>query len=358
MKVLVISPHPEGIVPGQRLKYEQYFDYFRENGIEVEVSPFICNAFQDILYTRGNTALKIIYTLRGYIQRTRDLFRLRDYDAIYIFLYVTPFGPPVFEWLYSKFQPRFIYDIDDLVFLKAKSKANPIATWIKGRKKMAFLMKRARHVITCTPFLDQYARQFTQHTTDISSTINTDTYLPDNTYQNGKTLTIGWSGSHSTSQYLHLLTEVLKKVQSEFDIKILVIGDPDFKLPGVDVKAIPWRRETEVEDLQQIDIGLYPLPDEQWVHGKSGLKALQYMALGIPTVASAIGANYRVMEHRVSGFLVKTHEEWYTAIVQLIQDPALRSDIGRNARNRVEQYYSIRANRDVYLSILKNVMQD
>lgn len=357
MKVLVISPHPEGIVPGQRLKYEQYFDYFRENGIEVEVSPFICNAFQDILYTKGNTGRKIGYTIYGYLQRIRDLFRIRRYDAIYIFLYVTPFGPPVFEWLFCKVQPRFIYDIDDLVFLKAKSKANPIATWIKGRKKMAFLMKRARHVITCTPFLDNYARQFTQHTTDISSTINTDTYKPVNTYRNGQTLTIGWSGSHSTSQYLFLLTDVLRKVKAAFDIRILVIGDPEFTIPGMEITAIAWNRDTEVEDLQQIDIGLYPLPDEQWVHGKSGLKALQYMALGIPTVATAIGANYRVMEHEVSGFLVNTQEEWYNALVRLINDPELRSQIGKNARARVEQYYSIRANRDTYLSIVKKVME-
>lgn len=218
-------------------------------------------------------------------------------------------------------------------------------------------MKRARHVITCTPFLDNYARQFTQHTTDISSTINTDTYQPVNTYRNGQTLTIGWSGSHSTSQYLSLLTDVLRKVKAAFDIRILVIGDPEFTIPGMEITTIAWNRDTEVEDLQQIDIGLYPLPDEQWVHGKSGLKALQYMALGIPTVATAIGANYRVMEHEVSGFLVNTQEEWYNALVRLIKDPELRSQIGKNARARVEQYYSIRANRDTYLSIVKKVIE-
>lgn len=354
MKILVICPHPQGIVPGQRLKYEQYFDYFRQNGIQVEVSPFISEPFQKILYIRGKIGLKIYYTLLGYLRRIRDLFRLRRYDGIYIFLYVTPFGIPFFEWLYTKVQPAFVYDIDDLVFLKAKSKANPIAQWIKGRSKPAFLMKRAKHVITCTPFLDNYARQFTLHTTDISSTIDTDVYRPLESTESHGPITIGWSGSHSTSAYVGLLSDVLRRIKQEFSVKILVIGDPGFSIQGLEMEAIAWNNETEVQDLQRIDIGIYPLPDEQWVYGKSGLKALQYMALGIPTVATAIGANFRVIKHGESGFLVKTDDEWYSTISRLISDPSLRSEIGRKARARVEKYYSIKANRDTYLNILKN----
>ncbi|MDB5271908.1 MAG: hypothetical protein JWO58_275, partial [Chitinophagaceae bacterium] len=305
-KLLVICPNPEHVAPAQRLKYEQYFGYFRANGIEVTVSPFMSNRFQHIVYKKGHYIEKVYWTFFGYLKRIYDLFRLPFYDGIYIFLWVTPFGFPLFESLFVRMNKRMVYDIDDLVFLAPPSKANSLIAPLKGKKKMAFLMKKAKHVITCTPFLDEYVRQFTSHTTDISSTINTETYLPVNSYSNESPLIIGWSGSHSTSAYLTLLETPLRKLKAKYNFNILVIGDSSFHFQDLSCTAIAWNETTEVSELQKIDIGLYPLPNEEWVLGKSGLKALQYMALGIPTVATAIGANFRVIEDGISGMLVNT----------------------------------------------------
>ncbi len=141
------------------------------------------------------------------------------------------------------------------------------------------------------------------------------------------------------------------------DFRLLVIGDKEFKMEGVDVTSIAWQESTEVIDLSKIDIGLYPLPDEEWVLGKSGLKALQYMALGIPTIATAIGANFRVIEHGVSGYLVKDDQQWLDAIIALANDSQLRESIGTKAAERVEQYYSINANAPVYLKIMDSLLK-
>ena len=203
--------------------------------------------------------------------------------------------------------------------------------------------------------LDEYVRKYNQNTTNISSTINTDTYIPTNKYNNSNQLVLGWSGSHSTSQYLYLLESVLKKISNTHSVKILVIGDASFNIDGIELEAVPWRESTEVDDLRRIDIGLYPLPDEPWVYGKSGLKALQYMALGIPTVASAVGMNFKVIEDGVSGFLVKNDREWITTITRLIDDPALRERVGKASRSRVLETYSVKVNQPTYLSIFKEV---
>lgn len=355
-KLIVICPHPEHEAPGQRLKYEQYFDYFRANGIDVTVSSFMTERFQKIVYKKGFLLEKVFWTIIGYFRRLIDLVRLPFYDGVYIFLWVTPFGFPVSEALFCAVNKNIIYDIDDLVFLAPGSKANSFIAKLKGKNKMAYVMKKARHVITCTPFLDAYARQFNQHTTDISSTINTIKYKVVNAYSNDKPLVIGWSGSHSTSKYMKLLERVLVKLKEKHAFKLLVIGDADFKLEGIEVEAIKWQESTEVQDLQRIDIGLYPLPNEEWVMGKSGLKALQYMALGIPTIATAIGANFRVIESGVSGYLVNNDEEWMDALEMLITHPDLRAKMGEQARLRVEQHYSILANQDTYLAILNKVM--
>ncbi len=147
----------------------------------------------------------------------------------------------------------------------------------------------------------------------------------------------------------------MKNISDTHSIKILVIGDASFNIDGVNVEALPWRESTEVDDLRRIDIGLYPLPDEPWVYGKSGLKALQYMALGIPTVASAVGMNFKVIEDGVSGFLVKDDHEWITIIERLIDDPDLRARVGEASRLRVLNTYSVKVNQPTYLSIFKEV---
>nr|WP_225986615.1 glycosyltransferase family 4 protein [Rufibacter sp. LB8] len=219
-------------------------------------------------------------------------------------------------------------------------------------------MKVADHVITCTPHLDTFVRQYNHKTTDISSTINTQIYKPRENYSiSNNKLTLGWSGSHSTSKYVYLLKDVFIKLKETTDFRLLVIGDKEFKMEGVDVTSIAWQESTEVIDLSKIDIGLYPLPDEEWVLGKSGLKALQYMALGIPTIATAIGANFRVIEHGVSGYLVKDDQQWLDAIIALANDSQLRESIGTKAAERVEQYYSINANAPVYLKIMDSLLK-
>jgi glycosyltransferase involved in cell wall biosynthesis len=229
--------------------------------------------------------------------------------------------------------------------------------FLKGKNKMISLMKKAHHVITCTPHLDKFVRQYNNNTTDISSTINTKNYIPVNSYSNHDVLTIGWSGSHSTSKYVYLLEEVLLELSKIYDFQLLVIGDASFHIDGLKCESIKWDEDTEVRDLQRIDIGIYPLPDEEWVLGKSGLKALQYMALGIPTVASAIGANYRVIEDGISGSLVNSNVEWKEALEEYLINSELRKKHGLKARTRVEELYSVKANEPVYLEVINKVIE-
>lgn len=357
--MLVICPHPEGLAPGQRLKYEQYFRHFEEAGVEVIVKPFESMGFWNVKFKKGYGAIaaKVFWTIIAYIQRFFLLFSIPRYDVVYVFLWVTPFGPPIFEWFTAKLAKRMIYDIDDLIFLKNTSYDSKLVDALKGKNKPKFLMKHADHVITCTPFLTEYALQFNPDTTDISSTINTDLYRQKTDYslREGK-LVLGWSGSKSTAKYLRLLEPVFAELKKQIDFKIVMMGDADFTLPGYEVEAMDWREEIETKTINRFDIGLYPLPNEQWVYGKSGLKALQYMATGVPTVATAIGANYRVMETGVSGFLVETPEQWIERILQLAKDEQLRRYIGTNAHERVEKSYSVRANAPVYVGILQKVL--
>lgn len=355
-KILFLSPYPFDKAPSQRLKYEQYYPFIEKAGFEITTSSFVDEAFWKIIYNEGNSFLKAVHALKGYFKRIIDLVTIRKYDVVYVHLWVTPLGIPFFEWLFSVFAKKIVYDIDDLIFLGHTSDANKKSKFLKGKSKAIYLMKKANHVITCTPMLDEFVKKYNSNTTDISSTINTDTYIPKSTYVLRKKVVLGWSGSHSTSKFLHLLDGALLDLKKELDFELLVIGDSDFKLNGINVNAISWSASTEVHELSKIDIGLYPLPDEPWVYGKSGLKALQYMALGIPTIATAIGANFRVIESGENGLLVKSDEEWKTAIISLIKDEKLREKLGKQARTHVVNNFSLHANKHKYLEILTKMV--
>jgi len=356
--MLVICPHPVGYAPGQRLKYEQYFDAFEEAGYEVTVSPFMSETFQKIVYKKGHFFQKALWTIAGYFKRVGDLFRIGNYDVVYVFLWVAPFAPSVFEKLTRKLAKKLVYDIDDLIFLNPPSSTNPLIHYLRSPRNHIALMKSADHVITCTPYLDEFVKKYNQHTTDISSTINTDLYQPKANYaiDADRKFVIGWSGSHSTSKYLHLLDDVFVELAKEYSFKLMVMGDASFRLEGVEVEALPWKEKYEIKVISQFDIGVYPLPDEQWVLGKSGLKALQYMALGIPTIATAIGTIHRIIDNGENGFLVRSKEEWKQQIIDLMTNERLRQKIGKKAVKTVKQFYSIRSNKDKYLEILDRLV--
>lgn len=353
-KILLLCPHPEGYVPGQRLKYEQYLDIFRQNGYTVDVSPFMSEAFQKIVYTRGNYAKKVFWTLAGYFRRMGELFKIRQYDIVYVFLWVTPFGPPFFEKLVRRLGKSVIYDIDDMIYLQDhKSKANPVISKLKGKTKPIYLFKSADAVITSTDAIQDFASKLNNNVVHIPVTIDTARYRPKDSYVvRDRPIVLGWSGSMSTSPYLHLLDDVLKELRKEINFTLLVMGDEHFAIEGITVEALPWKEVYEVEVIRRFDIGLYPLPANDWVLGKGGGKALQYMAAGVPTVATDVGINYKIISHNENGFLVKTKEEWADALRKLIHHEALRKSVGIKAVKTIEEMYSVNTNKEKYLQIL------
>jgi glycosyltransferase involved in cell wall biosynthesis len=351
--MIVLCPYPQERAPSQRLKFEQYYADWRAHGWTVDVRPFWDEEAWRILYKPGQRAAKVRALARGLARRRGDVADALAADLVYLHLEAAPVGPPWMERRIARAGVPIVYDVDDMVHLPHGSRANPFMRWVRGSGKVPELLRLARQAIVCTPYLETFARQFLDEVTNISSTIDTDAYLPRGVRPTSERVVLGWSGSHSTSPYLHLLDDVLRSLQEELGTRLLVLGDARFAADGLELEARPWRLESEVGDLRDIDVGLYPLPHEEWVLGKSGLKALQYMALEIPPVVERIGVNSEIVRHGENGFLAEGPREWAECLRRLVRDPELRARMGRQARLTVEARYSVRANAHRYRAVLE-----
>lgn len=353
-KIVFLSPYPFGTAPSQRLKYEQYYSALEKAGFAIKTSSFVSNDFWKIIYQNGFTFLKIVYTLKGYFRRFLDLLTIRKYDVVYIHLWVTPLGLPIFEYLVCLLAKKVIYDIDDMIYLQQKS--SRFVDKIKGKNKPIVLMKKANHVIVCSPFLKEFVAQYNKNITTILATYDTEKSLPTKTHTTKDTTTIGWTGTHTTLKYLDIVAPALANIAKIRKIEFLVICNAPYYNNLFSVQNIKWTAEAELDDLRKIDIGIYPLEKEEWVLGKSGNKALAYMNLAIPCVATNFGTNKIVIENEINGYLADNIADWEKYLLLLIDDVEQRKKIGEAARATVEKFYSVKNNTPIYVDILNKMI--
>ena len=356
-RILVLCPYPQGVAAGQRLKYEQYLDDWRAAGFEVTVSSFMDQRLWDAAYAPGRRAAKLWGTLRGHARRMRDLARIGRYDIVYISMWVTPFGSSWAERMVRRRARALVYDIEDNLLADDGAPAG-LRQRLKGKGKARFLLERADHVITASPFMvDRYRQRNAKGAvTLIYPSVDTDEFRPREGRGEGRPV-IGWTGTFSSVPYLDLLRPVLRELASRVDYKLVVIGNFDWSLPGVDLEVLTWSREAEVAQMQRLDIGLYPLPNDDWVLGKAGLKVIQYMAFGIPSVSSAIGTAIHQVTDGEDGFLVDSDTEWLEVLERLCRNPDERARVGRAARAEAVTHYSRQATGKQYLTVLDTVQE-
>jgi len=285
---------------------------------------------------------------------------MHKYDVVYVFQWVTPFGSIFFERITRLLSKNLIYDIEDNTTDVVSGGVNSIISPLKNPKKNKFLMKVADYVITSSPTLNEHCFQVNNRgrCRYISSSVDTNKFLPSNSYSNDKKVVIGWTGTFTSKKYLDLLKNALKVLKSRCDFKLLIIGNFEYDFPGIDIEVIQWSSESEIKDMQKIDIGIYPLSDEPWVYGKSGLKAIQYMAFGLPTVATDVGTTSKIIEHMKDGCLVNNDKEWVEVLEILIKEPKLRKTLGQNARKKIVNKYSTDVIKAEYLSILNKLCKE
>ncbi len=358
MRLLAIVPSVYDTNPSQRFRIEQWEPLLRARGVEITYKPFETKELNAVLYKQGQMAEKLRLVLKSVSRRFKEVRAARDYDAVYVLREAALLGPPLFERWIARTGVPFIFDFDDAVFVPYVSPSNGYLSYLKFPGKTRSICRLAAHVMAGNEYLADYAREVNNRVTIIPTTIDTEKYTIEPRATENEMPVIGWSGSYSTAQHLATLRGALQRLARQERFLLRVIGAPGFKIEDVNIEAIPWRPETEVSELRTFDIGVMPLPDDQWSRGKCGLKALQYMALAVPTVCSPVGVNTEIIQDGENGLIAATEDEWVEKLTQLLRSAELRQRLGRAGRATVDARYSAEVQAPRVFQIIESVVGD
>ncbi|SCX77294.1 glycosyltransferase family 4 protein [Alkaliphilus peptidifermentans] len=346
MKILLLPKYfPEGA--SSRYRTHNYIDYFIKNGHEVTIKPLFYDGYVKNLYQKKSKDYPRI--LSDILNRAKHLLKNKSkYDIIIIEKELFPYFPYIFERILLQ-NSRYTLDYDDAVSTKYKGgiikkvlgdkinnlSENALATAVGNRWYWEEITKGNLVYLPTVVDLNKYPIK------GIKKPVN---YIP----------IISWIGSPSTVKYIYRIKSVLVELIKVCQFKLRVIGG-NIDIEGLNIECLPWCEDKEFEHLFSSDIGIMPLHETPWEYGKCGFKCIQYMASGLPVVASALPANEEIIIHGETGFIAKDDNEWYEYLKLLLTEPNKRISYGGKARMRVEKNYSYQVWGSKYIEHIENL---
>src|ERR1051326_7053071 len=370
MKVLALASYPREAA-ATRYRLEQFVGPLAERGITLTIRPFLDSRRFEQLYRRGALPRTIFGLITSALLRFKDVAAATKADVILIQREAMIFGPPVIEWLMTRVLKRpVVLDLDDATYVSYTSPTyGGIGSTLKWFSKTDDLIRWAKLVICGNRSIAEYVSSKGSRACVIPTVVDTEVFRPAGSneepggigsasWSNSGGPVLGWIGTHSTFPYLESIFPVLTKLAKDhhFRLKIVGAGKAEITVPGVEVENLPWTLEREVRDFQSIDIGLYPIDTRlygEWAQGKSGFKAIQYMAVGISYVATPIGAAAEIGEAGKTHFFASSDDEWHDALELLLTNHARRIEMGAAGRRHAVEHYGLESQADKLASALR-----
>ncbi len=318
-------------VAASRYRVLQYMPYLKEQGIEATVSRFP----------------------KGFFKKLKLFKSLNKYDILFI---QRKRYPILWLKLIRKNARKIVYDFDDSIMHRSSKRANHN---LKKRAKMfKDMVNAADHVIAGNRYLKEKTTPYTRNITIIPTPINMAAYPQKKYSDNNDSIILGWIGATGSIHYLEKMKSLFNILGKSFDnLKLKIVCNTFFDCENMEVEKKIWNEKDEVADIQSFDIGLMPLMDDPWSHGKCGLKILQCFAVGVPVVCSPAGVNKEIVKDGVHGFWANTQEEWIEKLKTLIKDHDLRKRMGMEGRKKVIEHYSVEANAPKMLKVFQQLCQ-
>lgn len=367
MRILAVSNFPVEAA-ATRFRVAQFVEPLRERGIELDVRPFLNSEQFERMYASGGTLSKAAGMLGSVLRRSREVLSSRRYDALFVQREAMFFGPAVFEWMFQEIgNLPMVLDLDDATYVPYESPTyGPIGTRLKFFGKTDWLIRRAAAVTCGNRFIAEYVESKGTSAVVVPTVVDLDVFRPrESPVTDDDVLTLGWIGTHSTYPSLEWLSPVLQRLACDhhFVLRVVGSGREKIEIDGVTVENLRWSMNREVEDFRNLDIGLYPIvtsasASEEWIKGKSGFKAVQYMAVGVPFVMSPIGVCAEIGINGETHLNAESAEDWYNSLNNLLSNPQLRMQMGQSARAHSVVNYSLATIIDRIEMLFGNVTRD
>lgn len=352
MRILALTRYGR-LGSSSRVRFYQYFPYLQSNGLEIVTAAFFDDEYIRKLYSGQKPSIQSI--AGAYIKRLSDVAHHTSFDLIWVEREIFPWFPALFEFLLNRMHTPYVVDYDDAVFHRYDMHPSFVVRTFM-RHKIDRVMRNAALVLAGNEYLAKRASQAGSNNIELlPSVVDVSRYL-QKTARNDSVFTIGWIGSPVTAPYLDIIRDAVSAVGSDPSIRIALLGagsaDP---FPAIPTAKLSWNEESELSIGQYFDIGIMPLADGPFERGKCGYKLIQYMAGGLPVIASPVGVNRQIVEHNINGYLASSTEDWMLALRTLKQDIQKRYKMGQAGRHKAEKMYNLQVTAPKLLSLLSNV---
>lgn len=345
LRLLVLAPKPAGLSPGQRFRLEQWAPVLKErHGIEFDFVPFESPRLTELLYRHGHLPQKAFWVAWDFLRRAKAVLRARRYDGVIVYREVSLIGPALYERVLAGLGLPIFYDFDDAIWSPGHqiSPANGIFSRLHFWGKTGTICRLSAAVLAGNEYLAGYARERNSNVFVLPTSIDLASYpvVPEPPIDDG--FIVCWTGSTTTLVNFEHARGTLERLAARrrLIVKVICNEPPKRPIAGAENVFVKWQEKGEAEEIGACHAGIMPLPDDEYLRGKCGLKALQYMATGRPVVISPVGMNRELIRSGENGFLAGSEDEFVEALEKLAESAGLRARLGAAARRTVEEGYS------------------
>ncbi len=349
MKVLALTRY-NYLGPSSRLRFYQYLPYLKEHGIAVTIAPLLGDDYLSNLFA-GKPHPRSLITLK-YLHRISDLMKSRNYDLLWIEKELFPWIPGWTEQFLGLLKVPYVLDYDDAIFHSYDLNKRKFVRFFLG-DKIKKIMAGAAIVIVGNNYLADYAHRSGAARVEVIPTVIDLNRYNNPHFHSNKLFTIGWIGSPSTAKFLYLVQSALAEVCYEGHAQVVLVGSGPILMQNVQLDIRSWEENSEVKQIQSFNAGIMPLFDEPWERGKCGYKLIQYMACGVPVVASPVGINSEIIEHGINGFVARDRQEWVYYLNLLKNQPDLCIKLGEMGRKKVESHFCVQVTAPLLAKLLQ-----
>jgi glycosyltransferase involved in cell wall biosynthesis len=346
-KSLLCLSYLTDINASSRQRVYNYIPYFEKYNIRTTVAPPTAVETYQKLFLPWQIRDQLKYFIILFLKRFSHIFSASNYDVVLFqrelfseFFY----DPPFWVFPLRLLSRRLVFDVDDVLWKLPPQSVRAKSPWQNRLARMRFRWNvgLSDQVVVSTEHIAEYARRINSSLTVISTPVDARSH-PARKHTKSEPVVIGWTGGPGNLAYLKMVEKSLEHLASRYALRFHLICSKSIALKGIEVSFIPWHKNTEPVELAKMDIGIMPLSDNEYTRGKAGFKILEYMAAGLPSVASPVGVNAGIIDDGVTGFLARDEKQWIDALSHLIESASLRMKMGSKSREvALEKYdYSV-----------------